>query len=114
MATPEGQVKAMISRALKPWIDRGEVWKLMPVPSLYSSRSIDYILCAGGRFIGIEAKKPGGKPTALQIETMRRIREAGGLTFVVDDEESLADVMRVIRHCVALAPAATKAGGTAA
>jgi hypothetical protein len=38
-----------------------------------------------GRILGIETKRPGEKPTELQIDWMRRINADGGAAFWCDD-----------------------------
>jgi hypothetical protein len=86
--TPEGRVKNLISRML----DRHGAYRYMPVPYGYGPTGIDYFVCHKGRFIGIEAKAPGKKPTALQDNVLARIRAAGGVTFVIDGEAGLKEL----------------------
>ena len=41
-----------------------------------------------GRFLAVEVKRPGGRPTTEQIEFLGRVQRAGGVAFVawsVDD-----------------------------
>jgi hypothetical protein len=45
----------------------------------------DFLVCHAGHFIGIEAKAGKGKTTALQEDNMQRIRESGGTTLVVNE-----------------------------
>jgi len=52
----------------------------------------DIICCFKGRFIGIEVKRPGMKPTPLQDFKMAEIELAGGIVGVatsVDDAKYL-------------------------
>jgi hypothetical protein len=51
------------------------------------------------RFIGIEAKANGNKPTALQIHALRKIDEAGGVALVITDKnlDTLAPLLSKIR-----------------
>jgi hypothetical protein len=86
MPTPEGRVKAKIAKLLKSY---PKLWYFMPVPVMYQARTVDYLVCYCRRFIAIEAKKPKGKPTALQDKTLRDIEAAGGETFVVADDVGL-------------------------
>ena len=52
----------------------------------YGSSGIpDIIACYQGRFIGIEAKANGGKPTALQLKNLNDIKNCGGQALVVDE-----------------------------
>lgn len=59
----------------------------MPIGTGYGSSGVpDFLACHEGHFIGIEAKAGKGKTTALQEDNMRRIRESGGTTIVVNEE----------------------------
>ena len=80
--TGEGLVKQLI----KKWLDTlgSDLWRYMPVPSLYGKRTVDYHLCYRGRFFVIEAKAPGKEPTRAQEREMREVEEAGGIAFWVD------------------------------
>lgn len=82
--TPEGRVKAQINKVLKAYAP--ELWKYMPVPSGYGKQALDYICCYRGVFFSIEAKKPKGEPTTLQLGTIEDIEAAGGKTFVIDGD----------------------------
>ena len=54
----------------------------------------DIIVCGpGGRFLGIEVKRPGGKLTAAQIRWAEMIRDLGGVAEVVT---SVAEVRAVV------------------
>ena len=56
----------------------------------------DIICCLNGRFMAIEVKQPGKRPTELQSLKMDKIRAAGGVAFVacsIDDvEEKLKEM----------------------
>lgn len=54
----------------------------------------DIICCYKGRFLGLEAKLPGGKLTELQKRALDKINRAGGIARRV---ESVDDVRAVIR-----------------
>lgn len=56
----------------------------------------DVKLCYKGRFITIECKAPGKKPTALQEFKMRKVREAGGIALWGDDYDNLRNELAVI------------------
>ena len=38
----------------------------------------DILACVGGSFYAIEVKAPNGRPSVLQLVTLRKIRQAGG------------------------------------
>lgn len=43
----------------------------------------DILACVNGYFVAIEVKGPNGKPSELQLHTIKKIREAGGFAFVL-------------------------------
>ena len=53
----------------------------------------DIICCYKGRFLGLEAKLPGGKLTELQKRSLDKINAAGGIARRV---ESVDDVKAII------------------
>lgn len=48
------------------------------------------VIPPGGRFLAIEVKRPGGKPTQAQEEFLSMVKAAGGIAFVAT---SLDDVL---------------------
>ena len=86
--TPEGKIKKKLNQLLDSY---GEsVYRYMPVPSGFGKQAVDYFLCVDGLFVAVEAKPPGGKPTARQSDTLDDVKRAGGSSFVVNDEVSLS------------------------
>jgi hypothetical protein len=49
---------------------------------------------AGGRFLSVECKLRGNKPTLAQAEWMERVRQAGGVAGVVHDLQELALLLK--------------------
>ena len=43
----------------------------------------DILACVNGYFVGVEVKAQNGKPSALQLYNVRKIREAGGFALVL-------------------------------
>jgi len=87
MNTPEARVKNKIKKLL----DRYEIniYYFMPVQMGLGSRTVDFLCCANGRFFAIEAKAKKGRTTRLQDVVMRRMRDAGGVTFVITGEDDI-------------------------
>jgi hypothetical protein len=85
--TPEGKVKQVINSVLACY---PESYVFMSVPFGYGPSTLDYLVCHYGRFVAIEAKKPGGIPTDRQDQILAQIQIAGGRTFVVDGPDKLA------------------------
>lgn len=46
-----------------------------------------------GRFLAIEVKRPGGKPSPEQINFIDFIRLRGGVAFFIDDEKKLKSLL---------------------
>lgn len=85
--TPEGKIKAKVSRLLKSY---DGIWYFMPVPSGYGESALDYIGCYRGLFFSVETKAPGKSPTPRQTQCIASMRRASGAVFVVTNDEELA------------------------
>jgi Holliday junction resolvase len=80
--TPEKKVKRKALDKLKAM----GAYHAMPVASGYGNSGVPDILCCyKGRFVGIECKANGGKPTALQLHNLNQIEIAGGLALIIDE-----------------------------
>ena len=80
--TPEAKVKAKIKALLKKY----GVYYAMPIGTGYGNAGVpDFLCCAGGHFLAIEAKANGGKPTALHLKNINEINTCGGTAIVVDE-----------------------------
>jgi hypothetical protein len=83
MTTPEGLVKAKVKTRLDAW----GAWYFMPVAGVMGRIGIpDFIGCLGGRFFAIETKSGKGKTTRIQDMILSRIRHAGGIALVVNEQ----------------------------
>lgn len=81
--TPEGRVKASVRKLLA---ELG-AYHFSPPANGYGRMGIpDIIGCYRGYFFAIECKAGRGKTTALQELEIERIREAGGVAWVVNEE----------------------------
>lgn len=89
----ESYYQAKILRWLRDNYPTAFVWKAAAGP--YSQGGIpDICAIIDGRFYGFEVKRPqNGRLSALQEQTIKRIREAGGTAAVVNYPE---DVQRII------------------
>jgi hypothetical protein len=81
--TPEGKVKQKVSGLLKA---TPRLYYDMPVPGGFGGSTLDYVGCHRGDFFAIETKKPGGKLTPRQRQTIARMEAAGGKVFVIDGD----------------------------
>ena len=88
----EKDIVAAIQRYLSTLGDDVFFWKEHGGP--YGVSGVpDIICCYRGRFLGLEAKLPGGRLTALQKRALERINRAGGIARRV---ESVDDVKAII------------------
>jgi hypothetical protein len=80
--TPEGKVKQQVKEVLKVL----GAYYVMPVTGGYgNSGAPDFLVCYGGRFVGIECKAGKGKPTGLQIKNLQSIEQSNGQSLIVNE-----------------------------
>jgi hypothetical protein len=110
MATPEGRIKAKLDKMLS----RLGVWFYSPQAGPYGVSGIpDRVVCAAGKFIGIEAKADATKkPTALQRQCMAKIEAAGGKCFVVYDDETIQKAEQYITEVLGVSDRTSKGSGS--
>ena len=78
--TPEAKVKKQV----RVFLEELGAYYSMPVTGGYGVSGVpDFLVCWRGKFFGVECKANGNKPTALQEKNMHGIREAGGHTIVI-------------------------------
>lgn len=81
--TPEAKVK----KAVKAILTTAGAYHFAPPANGYGRMGIpDIVGCYRGYFFAIECKAGRGKTTALQELEIARIREAGGVAWVVNEE----------------------------
>lgn len=81
--TPESKVKSSVTTILK----KLGIYYFYPVTGGYGSSGVpDIICCYNGVFVAIECKAGHNKPTPLQEAQMQKIRQAGGYTIVINEE----------------------------
>jgi Holliday junction resolvase len=91
--TPEKRVKTKVEAVLK---NEGAYY-FFPATHGYGRSGVpDIIACVNGRFLAIECKAGGNKPTALQVREIENIRLAGGVA-VVANEENWDEVRLLVR-----------------
>jgi len=86
-STTINHIKAYLSSIpnLFFWKTHGGIYGTAGIP--------DIIICYRGRFIGLEVKANNRMPTALQNNTIGKIRNAGGIAHVV---YSIREVQEII------------------
>ena len=80
--TPERKVKKKVIDILK----KAGAYYTMPVASGFGNAGVpDILVCYQGTFFGIECKANGGKPTKLQLSNLAQIKQAGGVSLLIDE-----------------------------
>lgn len=54
----------------------------------------DILACVKGKFVAIEVKKPGGRPSALQLQFIAAVNNIGGLAFWTDNLQDVKDKLK--------------------
>lgn len=91
-STPEKKVKDKVVAQLK---ELGAYY-FYPVTGGWGNSGVpDIVVCHRGRFIGIECKAGKNKPTKLQELNLKKIKDAGGIALVVN-EENVSDVKHIL------------------
>jgi Holliday junction resolvase len=98
-STPEGKVKTRVKRIL----DEYGVYHFSPATGGYGRSGVpDIVCCYKGYFFAIECKAGGNTTTALQDREIDRIKKAGGLVWVVneDNTDSVRNLLKGIDYVV--------------
>lgn len=93
----EGKVKARVKKLLKEL----DAWYCMPRGTVMGRSGIpDFLICLHGKFVAVETKSLGNKPTALQQMELSSINMAGGCAWVVNEAniENFEIVMRRMKE----------------
>ncbi len=57
----------------------------------------DLIICLKGKFVAIELKNEDGKPSALQLYNIDKIKQSGGQAFILKPSEFEKFKMEVLK-----------------
>jgi Holliday junction resolvase len=92
--TPEKKVKNKCVTLIKAY----GVYYFFPSMNGFGRSGVpDIICCANGNFLGVECKAGTNKPTDLQLLEMVKIRDAGGKTLVVN-EDNLNELEELLKE----------------
>jgi Holliday junction resolvase len=81
--TPEAKVKARVVKLLK----EHNIYYFFPATHGFGRSGVpDIICCYNSQFLAVECKAGKNKPTALQEKEIRKIRDAGGYAFVINED----------------------------
>lgn len=104
------RIERDVKDTIKELFDGLRAWWFMYVPVGYGKSGVpDFIACVPveitedmvgktfGMFVAPEAKFGTDKPSEMQAVQMRKIREAGGISFIVN-EENVTSLRKNIYH----------------
>lgn len=57
----------------------------------------DILACIKGRFVAIEVKKPGNKPSKLQENFINGVNSIGGLAFWADNLDDVKEKLKELK-----------------
>jgi hypothetical protein len=81
--TPEAKVK----KKVKAVLDDLDAYHFFPLMGGFGRAGVpDIIGCYKGVFFAIECKAGSNKTTALQDRELKKIRKAGGVTLIINEE----------------------------
>lgn len=98
-STPEGKVKDKVKKMLASFGD--EVYTHWPVQNGMGKPTLDCIGCAWGSYFAIETKVEGKNLTPRQTLTASEIGSAGGVVFVIRNEEDVVNcraALELLKH----------------
>lgn len=69
---------------IKDWLKKQNCYHVKFFANSFTKTGVpDILACVNGHFVGIEVKAQNGKPSELQYYNIRKIRESGGLAYIV-------------------------------
>ncbi len=76
-----------MKKRIRKILEESKAYFAMPIGTGYGNSGVpDFLICNRGGFIAIEAKAGKGKTTALQESHLAKIRDAGGIALVINEE----------------------------
>ena len=87
--------EASVVAKLRDAIAQAGGWVVKTCPPI-AAGTPDLLACVGGKFIAIECKSERGNLSQIQVHTLQKIREAGGIALVV----SPRNIGEVVYHIV--------------
>lgn len=90
-----------VENQIKRYLDRLGVWYMKVHGSAFQKAGVpDLIACIGGRFVGIEVKRPGGRVSPLQKLNIEEIQQSGGVAFVAYSVEDVRREIEKLRNAL--------------
>ncbi len=82
-----------LKKRIRNYLHAMGAYTFSPVQMGMGGHTVDILACLKGRFIGVEVKVPGKKPTPRQYTCIHQINMAGGYAFWTDDFDDFKHVL---------------------
>jgi hypothetical protein len=105
MPQPEARLVAKIQKFLED--KKARSFKIHGEDTFQEVGIPDLLVCYRGRFIGLEVKLQGGRPSPIQAAVLRQIVEAGGYASVASTVGQVANLLAIIDREVDVAASPT-------
>ena len=87
--------EAEITAAVRDYLRLVGAWELKVLGGLGQRPGVpDVLACVQGRFVAIEVKRPGRRPTPRQAAELEAIRAAGGIALVATSLDEVVEALR--------------------
>jgi len=96
--TPTQKTESVIQKEIIDLLKEYPKVYLVKVHSATKAGIPDLLTCINGRFIALEVKTLKGKASELQLNNIQRIREAGGLAFVVRSRDEVKHLITQVMN----------------
>jgi hypothetical protein len=88
----------IIAKKIRPFLESLGVLVIKYHGSLYSQAGVSDLLCVlppVGKFVALEIKKRGNKPTQMQLLFLEKVKNHGGIAGVVYTDTYKEDINRL-------------------
>ena len=96
--TPTQKTESVIQKEIIDLLQEQPKVYLVKVHSATKAGVPDILTCIHGRFVALEVKTLKGKASELQLTNIKRIREAGGLAFVVRSRDEVKHIINQLMN----------------
>lgn len=87
----------IITKKIKPYLESLGAMSVKYHGGPFGQSGVsDLIVCHFGKYVALEIKKPGNKPTALQLRFIEQVKEHGGLAGVVYTDSFKEDILNIL------------------
>jgi len=89
----EASEKSIVNSIIRYLNKQPNCYVIKTYGSIYSAGQPDLLGCFQGRTLALEVKRPGGKPTKLQMAMLKKWEAAGAIAAVVHSVEEVKEML---------------------